>query len=200
MHACESSPLQHPVSNVRRTDTFVGKDQAYSLVNMLHGDPLVEHFVGGTVYQAFLSALSYHRWHAPVSGTIVKTYHVPGTYYSENRYQGLDGGPRPDPAAPDHSQAYLASVATRALVFIEADNPQIGLLCFIAIGMAEVSSCEVEVRASQHVRKGEEIGMFHYGGSTYCLVFRPGLRLKWNDLPPRGSSLYEDMPSFPVNS
>ncbi len=35
---------------------------------MLDNDPLVDKFVGGTIYQAFLSALSYHRWHAPVSG------------------------------------------------------------------------------------------------------------------------------------
>jgi len=32
----------------------------------------MDHFVGGTVYQAFLSALNYHRWHAPVAGTIVR--------------------------------------------------------------------------------------------------------------------------------
>lgn len=39
---------------------------------MLAHDKLAEQFVGGTVYQAFLSALSYHRWHSPVSGKIVK--------------------------------------------------------------------------------------------------------------------------------
>lgn len=38
-------------------------------------------FVGGTVYQAFLSALSYHRWHAPIDGTIKDVYKIPGTYY-----------------------------------------------------------------------------------------------------------------------
>jgi phosphatidylserine decarboxylase len=26
-----------------------------------------------------------------------------------------------------------------------------------------------------HVSKGEELGHFQYGGSTYCLVFRPGV-------------------------
>jgi phosphatidylserine decarboxylase len=31
---------------------------------------LAELFQGGTVYQAFLSALSYHRWHSPVNGVI----------------------------------------------------------------------------------------------------------------------------------
>jgi phosphatidylserine decarboxylase len=27
-------------------------------------------FEGGTVYQAFLSALSYHHWHAPIDGIV----------------------------------------------------------------------------------------------------------------------------------
>lgn len=56
-------------------DDFWLKDNKYSLLDMFGGikynkEYLAEHFVGGTVYQAFLSALSYHRWHAPVDGII----------------------------------------------------------------------------------------------------------------------------------
>ena len=72
VHACEAAPHQHPVAGVRRTDRFFAKGQPYSLAHMLAAapsDPLVDRFVGGTVYQAFLSALSYHRWHAPVAGS-----------------------------------------------------------------------------------------------------------------------------------
>jgi phosphatidylserine decarboxylase len=29
------------------------------------------------------------------------------------------------------------------------------------------------------VKKGEEVGYFHYGGSTYCLIFRPGAIARW---------------------
>ena len=56
---------------------------------------------GATVYQAFLSALSYHRWHSPVSGTIRKAYVVGGSYYLQNLQQGFynpggsDGTPGP---------------------------------------------------------------------------------------------------------
>ncbi|MGZ4627955.1 phosphatidylserine decarboxylase, partial [Oryzihumus sp.] len=35
----------------------------------LANDESADQFVGGTVYQAFLSATNYHRWHAPVAGT-----------------------------------------------------------------------------------------------------------------------------------
>lgn len=44
-------------------------------------DHLASLFCGGTIYQAFLGALDYHRWHSPVSGTIETIYQIPGTYY-----------------------------------------------------------------------------------------------------------------------
>ncbi|MCE7995665.1 MAG: hypothetical protein HEP71_27045 [Roseivirga sp.] len=70
-------------------------------------------------------------------------------------------------------------MATRAVIFIEADNPAIGLMCVMPIGMAEVSSCQITVKAGDKVKKGQEIGMFHFGGSTHCLMFRKGVNLEF---------------------
>ena len=53
-------------------------------------------------------------------------------------------------------------------------------MCFIAIGMAEVSTCEISVFQGQHIEKGQETGMFHFGGSTYCLVFGPHVNLEFD--------------------
>jgi len=66
------------------------------------------------------------------------------------------------------------------LMFIEADNPAIGLMCVLPVGMAEVSTCEITVYEGQHVKKGDQLGMFHFGGSTHCLMFRPGVRLDFD--------------------
>lgn len=170
INACESGPysLQR---HVKAIDRFWIKCQPYSVSHMLAQDPLADQFVGGTVYQAFLSALCYHRWHSPVNGTIVKTVQIPGTYYSEARIAGFDE------AAPNESQGYITEVATRALVFIQADNENIGLMCFMAVGMAEVSTCEVTVKKGDKVKKGGQLGMFHFGGSTHCLMFRKGVNV-----------------------
>jgi phosphatidylserine decarboxylase len=167
--SCESTPYAIG-TNAKRHDNFWIKAQPYSLQDMLANDALTDQFVGGTVYQAFLDAYNYHRWHAPVGGTIHSAYLVPGTYYSEADAEGED------PVAPNHSQGYIAHVAARALIFIEADDPAIGLMCLIPVGMAEVSSCVIDpkIRPGYKVAKGEEIGYFLFGGSTHCLVFRPG--------------------------
>ena len=41
------------------------------------------------------------------------------------------------------SQGYLAHVATRAIILIESDDPVIGLVCLMPVGMVEVSSCVI---------------------------------------------------------
>jgi len=46
--------------------------------------------------------------------------------------------------------------------------------------MAEVSSCEITVSVGQLVRKGDPIGTFHFGGSTHCLIFRPGVNIDFD--------------------
>jgi phosphatidylserine decarboxylase len=173
VNACESAPYR--VSrNVRRHDQFWIKGQPYSVAHMLANDPWTELFTGGSIYQAFLSAFSYHRWHSPVDGQIVKAYVQDGTYYSETPAEGYD------PAGPNASQGYITQVATRAMIFIEADNPAIGLMCVLPVGMAEVSTCEITVYEGQRVQKGSQLGMFHFGGSTHCLLFRPGVNLQFD--------------------
>jgi phosphatidylserine decarboxylase len=170
-NACESMPY-NVARNISARDKFWIKGQPYSLMDMVNMDPLYEQFVGGTVYQAFLSALSYHRWHSP----IVKAYVKDGTYFSEPLFEGL-GDPSAkgsiDEGGEKTGQGYLTATATRAIMFIEADNKDLGLVCFLGIGMTEVSTCDITVKEGQHVKKGDEIGMFHYGGSTHCVIFRP---------------------------
>ncbi len=164
--ACEAAPynIQH---DVKLNDTFWVKSQPYSLCDMFtagHSE-VAQAFIGGSVYQAFLSAFNYHRWHAPVSGVILKAYAVEGTYYSDADSEGED------PGGLNDSQGYITAVAARAIVVIECDDRAIGKVGCVFVGMADVSSCVIEALPGQRVRKGDELGFFQYGGSTCCLVF-----------------------------
>lgn len=203
VNSCESLPfrIQH---NVQARDRFWVKEQPYSVMDMLGvsedesqiQNSLAAQFVGGTIYQAFLSSLSYHRWHSPVSGRIVKSYVMNGTYFSEPLWAGIADPSNHsfiDPKGVNHAEAYLSAMATRAVVLIEADNPAIGMMAFIGVGMVEVSTCDVTVKEGQHVNKGDELGMFHFGGSTHCLLFREGVNVQ--GFPTRSPS---DQRNFPV--
>ena len=198
-NACESLPYDLQ-ENVQITDEFWIKEQKYSLKHMLNGDEYTSQFIGGTIYQAFLSALSYHRWHSPVDGKIVKAYNIPGTYYSATLSVGEDE------ASPDKSQGYICQLAARAVIFIEADNPRIGLMCFVAVGMSEVSTCEINPdliptsrMPAKRVKKGQEIGMFHFGGSTHCLLFHKGVNIMFDE---KVLQMFDDPnpENIPINS
>ncbi|KAG2003682.1 phosphatidylserine decarboxylase, variant 2 [Coprinopsis cinerea AmutBmut pab1-1] len=184
-NACESTTFNISY-NVKKNDQFWLKTQAYSLHNMLNKDDnYADKFVGG--YQAFLSPQDYHRWHAPVDGTIVDTVLVPGTYYGVLFDAGAEeGDPDLKPGDPHgaiiRSQAYLTTTAARALIYIQADNPDIGLMCFIGIGMGEVSTCEITVKKGDRVKTGNEIGMFHFGGSSHAMIFGPQAKLTFADV------------------
>jgi phosphatidylserine decarboxylase len=186
---CESTPYKISM-NVQKYSSFWIKSQPYSLEFMLASDEYADQFVGGIVYQAYLSAHDYHRWHSPVSGTIKKAFVQKGSYFSEALAEAAD------PAGQNLSQSYIAHVATRAIILIESADPVIGLVGVVQVGMAEVSSCQVTVEEGQQIKKGDPLGYFQYGGSTYCLIFRAGViaEFKLNAIPS------SDAETIPVNS
>lgn len=202
----ESTPF-YIQKDLKLEDQFWAKDQHYSLSAMLGDHEMAQKFVGGTAYQAFLSADSYHNWHAPVSGSYVRKPTVIGaTYYSEPLLWGFDPDaddkpiPNPDAASDARSQGYIANVAKRGVAYIQPDDSSLGVIALVMIGMAEVSSIVFDDR--KHFEKGDEIGRFHFGGSTHVLVFGPGVTFtpSENAIPvdPEHNDL--DQPPVPVCS
>jgi phosphatidylserine decarboxylase len=170
---CESA-LYFIQNNVQQTDELFIKDEAYSLVHLLANDESVDSFVGGIVIQSFLNTTDYHRWHAPVNGTIVKIVDVPGTYFAQAP-DTIGDSLDPNETPPYlRSLTFFANTAARQLIFIQADNASIGIMCFIPIGMTEISTCQATVYEGQKVIRGDELGMFHFGGSSCAMVFNAG--------------------------
>ena len=179
---------------VKRTDKFWLKGEPYSLSDMLDRTKYVDRFVNGYVFQSFLSGANYHRWHAPVDGTVEEAYVVNGLQFSDAESAG------PDPGA-DLAEGYYACVNTRGLVFIKADNKAIGTVCVIPIGITEISSVEMTVKAGDKVKKGDQLGYFSYGGSTLALVFEHGAIDHFTaPAPPKGQFDPGDGPPIQVNA
>ena len=185
----------HLAYNIQHHDDFWAKGNRYSLRDMFNDDTIAEQFVGGTIYQAFLSTYSYHRWHAPVSGQVKNVYALEGTYFTIPSFDESHSRAFRDTENInlEEWQAWLSAVGTRGVTIIEADNPALGLVALITIGMVEVSSIDHWVKQGDHVTKGDEMGTFHFGGSSYCLIFQPGVYV--GDFPAE-----QDVPeNFPLN-
>lgn len=164
IHAACDSTLYRIHHGIKSEDTFWIKSQPYSLREMLGDTKYVQLFKGGTIYQAFLNPFHYHRWHSPVNGTIEKAYVKQGLYFTQVNEMGQD------PSAQEKSLGYITHVNTRALIYIKT---VFGTICAMFVGMVEISSCTIhkKIKPGYTVKKGEELGFFAYGGSTYCLLF-----------------------------
>jgi phosphatidylserine decarboxylase len=149
--------------NVQATDSFWLKGEPYSLRDMLGGTKYLGRFVGGWVFQSYLSGADYHRFHAPVDGKVLDAVVVDGLMFS-NLVNDISGVA---------SQAYYTAVNTRGLTFIQADDPAIGVVCVMPVGITEISSMTLTARPGTHVRKGDELGFFSFGGSTVAVLFEP---------------------------
>ena len=160
--------------DVKLIDNFETKSQNYSLSNMLDSSPYTNTFKGGDVLQTFLSGHDYHRWRAPIAGEVVEARVINGYMFSELKVEGWD------PTAGTHSQGYEANVNTRGLIIIKHQDPKIGLVAVMPIGITEISSVKIRkvngdpIKIGDHIDKGEELGWFSYGGSSLCLVFQKG--------------------------
>lgn len=147
--------------------TFWIKAQPYSLQDMLAGSAYAASFAGGDVLQSYLSGADYHRWHAPVAGTVLGAERVEGLMFSNLASEGND-------IKGTGSQGYYTSVNTRGLCYIKADHEPLGIVCVMPVGITEISSIRHTVAAGEHVTKGQEIGRFSYGGSSLATLFQPG--------------------------
>lgn len=149
---------------VQREAAFEIKGEQYYLTDLLAepaDSPLLQPFVDGLAVQVVLMPFNYHRWHSPVTGRIRKAHTVPGFFFAQ--------------PAPDQDYAasfpFLSHVNTRAIVFIESENPAIGEVAMVFVGLTEVSSCTPTVNEGDRVQRGDEIGHFAFGGSTCCILF-----------------------------
>jgi phosphatidylserine decarboxylase len=84
------------------------------------------------------------------------------------------------------SQPLLSMISARQIYIIKADNPKIGRVCVIEIGMVEVSGIKNLVEEGQKINKGDLLEYFRFGGSSHVIIFdRKASNLRFNE------SIYE---------
>lgn len=191
--------------NVKPWDVFWFKDMPYSLRNILssldadqqsviENHNLADLFSEGYIFQTYLNPYNFHRWWCPVNGEVLfKPFVIDGDYFNKLVIPDFGG-------ATTASTPYLLQVNVRGLLVIKTLD--YGYVCCIPIGMSEVSTLlfNENMQAGTTVKKGDEMGMFQYGGSSFALIFQklPGMRLFFqsgtgvvydkNPVLPQGSS------------
>jgi phosphatidylserine decarboxylase len=164
-------------SDLKETDVFWFKDMAYSLSDILSSPvpgqqriidehQLVEMFTGGYIFQTYLNPYNFHRWWIPVNGEVLfDPLVIPGFYFSKLILPDYGG-------ATTASLPFLAQVNARGLIVIKTE--EYGYVCCVPLGMSEVSTISFsdEMVKGAQVTKGQEMGTFNYGGSSFAILFQ----------------------------
>ena len=190
--------------NITPKDVFWFKDMKYSIADIFSSDVpeqqqimdqynLVELFSDGSIFQTYLNPYNYHRWWCPVNGEIVfDPIDIPGAFFNKLVIPDFAG-------ATTASLPYLVQVNARGLIVFKTDD--YGYVCCIPLGMSEVSSIVFtnEMKKGKTVVKGQEMGQFNYGGSSFVTIFQkiPGKRLIFQNA---AGDVYAKRPVLPKGS
>ncbi|OAQ59265.1 phosphatidylserine decarboxylase proenzyme [Pochonia chlamydosporia 170] len=144
------------------------KGKNFSLNNLVMNNEIGDKFKHAAIASFRLSPQDYHRYHSPVQGTIQSFQSLPGDYYQV------------DPVA---LQSNVDILTRNRRDFVVIKTKEFGEVLFVAIGATDVGSVQIH-KKYQHigetVKKGDELGVFQFGGSSIIVAFQYGL-IKFDD-------------------
>jgi phosphatidylserine decarboxylase len=160
------------IADVDQSDGFYVKGQKFGLSELLGDAALAREFAGGSMLISRLCPVDYHRFHFPVAGQAGAARLINGWLYSVS------------PIALRHNTRYLIE-NKRMLTLI--DSPVAGRVAMLEIGATMVGTIRQLFPAEHPVAKGEEKGLFRFGGSCVITLFARG-RLRFEaDLVEHGA-------------
>lgn len=154
------------------------KGRHFRLSDLLRDDELAQRFQNGHHATIYLSPKDYHRFHIPVDGEIIRSYHLPGTLWPVNNW-----------AVAHIDQLFCQN---ERVITIIREKTTGKMLAHIAVGACVVGKIKLayaesfdqydkgasDKRTIDHppisVVKGDELGRFMFG-STIVMLMEPGL-------------------------
>ena len=151
------------------------KGKTYTVGSFLGDREYAARFENGAFFNLYLSPQDYHHVHSPVSGTIVRSVHIPGMLWPVNDWslENIDE---------------LFSVNERVVTYIQSSY---GLVAVVMIGATNVGKMSVvydtfisnaatvmetvsrDYDPGKPIQAGDRLGTFHMGSSV-VMLFEPG--------------------------
>ena len=138
-----------PATRIKGTHTYG------TVTQLMQGSEFADRYTGGTFAHYMLPPSAYHRFHVPVSGTVLEAFTITGQVYLD---MGLDDGTF---ASNDAASTGFEFSQTRGIVTLDtASSPDgdIGIITVVAVGMAHVASVRLTAAPGGFVAKGDEFG------------------------------------------
>jgi hypothetical protein len=141
------SPAESYARKVSATRTFKIKGIIYTLSKLIQQEEISPK---STVYIFRLAPEHYHRIHSPTTSTVLSIKTMGGNYHSVNPIM-LESTP------------VLQENYRKIITFTNG-------LILVAIGATCIGSVHLSVKATDHVKHGQDLGTFGFGGSCLVLI------------------------------
>jgi phosphatidylserine decarboxylase len=145
--------------DVDAAEGFYVKGKKFTLAALLGSEELGREFAGGSMLISRLCPVDYHRFHFPVAGTPGEARLINGFLYSVS------------PIALRLNPGYLTE-NKRMLTLIE--TRRFGRVAQLEVGATMVGSILQTYVPGRSMEKGDEKGLFAFGGSCVITVFQRG--------------------------
>lgn len=147
------------LQDIRAAEGFYVKGAKFTLEELLGDFDLAEQYDGGTMIISRLCPVDYHRFHFATAGIPGEPRLINGWLYSVN------------PIALRRNVRYL--VENKRYV-TEITSSPFGKVVQVEVGATMVGSVVHTYVPGRRVEKGEEKGLFKFGGSCVITLFRRG--------------------------
>lgn len=130
------------------------KNTEYTLTELLRDEKLAEEFQGGNCFIIRLAVDNYHRYCYPVSGEKGENVYINGVLHTVN------------PVAAEHAPIYKENCREYTVI----RSADFGLVLQMEVGALVVGKIKNLKKDKGEVFKGDEKGLFEFGGSTIILL------------------------------
>ena len=135
------------------------KHTQYTAAQLLKDERLAEHYMGGWIYVIRLTVDDYHRYCYVADGRKSRQRKIRGVLHTVN------------PVANDHYPIYKMNSREYCLL----KTKEFGTILLMEVGALMVGKINNHEEDPAQVKRGEEKGMFEFGGSTIVVMTEPGM-------------------------
>jgi len=147
-------------NSVDEAKKFYSKGTRFTVRELLQDAELANQFQHkAQVVVARLAPHDIHHFYSPVAGHVARIFSA-GRWLLDQRRFG------------HQSPINVQTDSRREIVVLE--TKEFGKVAYVAIGSSMVGSILLKVKQGQQVQRGDEIGLFKYGGSTVTVLFQQG--------------------------
>ncbi len=134
------------------------KGSLFKATSLLGESQWTSHFEEGPGFIARLCPVDYHRYHYPDDGTVLDSWRIPGALHSVNPW-----------ALAERADIFM--INERQVSILETER--FGKLAYVEVGATCVGRI-VQTHTDDSFRRGDEKGMFLFGGSTVIVIGEKG--------------------------